>query len=141
MIILPHITHITNLHTKSLKVGGKDGLRDENALKSALGAVETAIGYTELTVPQASAMLLERIVKAHAFSDGNKRASALSFLLTLALNGWTYTGRQDSLALLVIETAQTGIFPDAALAQCSPSEVISFLFKYDTQEWVPGSQT
>lgn len=137
MHILPTLHHIVHLHDQGLTVGGSEGLRDKGLLEGALNSVETAQHYDDMDVPQTAYLLLQRLVKAHAFADGNKRTAALAFELTLTLNGWTWTGSDKDLANLVIQTAASDTITFNLKTLCSQNPVVQRLFNYDTGNWTP----
>lgn len=137
MHILPTTAHIIHLHTQGLKAGGSDGLRDKGLLEGALNSVDTAQHYQDMSVPQIAYMLLTRLVKAHAFSDGNKRTAALTFEMTLTMNGWRWGGTDEDLARLVIQTAASAPITINFETLCVPNAAVQRLFDYDTGKWIP----
>lgn len=67
------------------KFGGIHGLRDENALQSALGRLES--GYYADAIEEAAA-LFESLSQNHPFLDGNKRTAVTATGVFLLLNGY-----------------------------------------------------
>lgn len=68
--------------------GGRPGLRDENALESALARPRQLLTYEEgPTLPRLAAALCIGLARNHAFIDGNKRVALLATYTFLALNG------------------------------------------------------
>ncbi len=65
--------------------GGLQGVRDENALRSALERPFSGFGETEFypTVEEKAGAILESIVKNHPFTDGNKRTGYVLMRLVL----------------------------------------------------------
>lgn len=142
---LPTFDMLVSLHDQALHVGGSDGLRDAAALESALNSVKTALGYTDLSIPDAAGTLAWRLTKAHAFADGNKRTASLAFHLTLSLNGWSYTGSPETLASVIIHgAAATGGYPtffSSLLKNCEPNPTLTLLMDYDLDRWSPELPT
>lgn len=68
--------------------GGRAGVRDENALESALARPRHMFLYEEgSTLPRHAAALCIGLAKAHPFVDGNKRVALLATYTFLAING------------------------------------------------------
>ncbi len=68
--------------------GGRPGLRDENALESALAGPRQLFAYRgSMTLPQLAAALCIGLAKDHPFIDGNKRVALLATYTFLAING------------------------------------------------------
>ena len=66
--------------------GGLPGLRDENALQSALARPEQLANYGEPDVCDLAAAYAFGIARNYPFSDGNKRTAFVALELFLALN-------------------------------------------------------
>jgi len=64
--------------------GGSEGIRDMNALESAVGRVQT--GYYKDIIEE-SAALIESLAKNHPFIDGNKRIAFFAADVFLRMNG------------------------------------------------------
>lgn len=71
------------------QTGGKDGIRDEGLLESALNApFQTFDGeYIYKTIKAKAAKLGYFLVKNHPFIDGNKRIGILVMITFLEING------------------------------------------------------
>lgn len=68
--------------------GGRAGLRDENALESALARPRQLLAYEDVTtLPLLAAALCIGLARNHPFIDGNKRVALLAPYTFLALNG------------------------------------------------------
>ena len=75
------------IHREQIEAhGGSHGLRDQNGLESALGAVEQTFAYTD-SLHEAAAQYLVSLSRNHPFLDGNKRIAAACMLVFLDLNG------------------------------------------------------
>lgn len=88
MIILSK-EQIIALHSQLIQeTGGIDGVRDDGLLDSALAAPFQSFEGTEVypSIQQKAARLGYRLVKNHAFVDGNKRIGAHAMLIFLMLN-------------------------------------------------------
>ena len=68
--------------------GGRPGLREQNALESALARPRQAFTHQEsATLPHLAAALCIGLAKGHPFVDGNKRVALLATYTFLAING------------------------------------------------------
>lgn len=77
------------IHEASLRrFGGADGIRDENALESALAQPMHAFHYREADLFQIAATYAFHIAENQPYIDGNKRTGLLSALNFLAQNGF-----------------------------------------------------
>lgn len=134
-MFLPTPFQIAALHDAILvQTGGQPGLRDPGALDGAIGAIAQGQAYGGWPVDEAAARLGGRIAKAHAFVDGNKRASVAAWALALALNGWHTTATPEARARAAIRAATDGHPPFLTLP-CAPDPVFGLLMAYDRQEW------
>jgi len=71
--------------------GGLPGLRDENALESALNRPKQKWHYGEsVDVPGLAAAYAFGLVRGHPYRDGNKRIGFLAMVTFLALNGYAF---------------------------------------------------
>lgn len=81
------------IHEASLReFGGADGIRDENALESALAQPMHEFYYREADLFQIAAAYAFHLAENQPYIDGNKRTGLLSALNFLALNG-IYAGQ------------------------------------------------
>ena len=76
-------------HLDSLREhGGLPGVRDENGLEAALARPRQKWHYkSDTDLATLAAAYAFGIAKAHAFTDGNKRAAFLTAMIFLGLNG------------------------------------------------------
>lgn len=94
------------LHQEQLRRhGGAQGLRDENALESALHRAENKVVYSSPTVHELAAAYIFGLARNHAFVDGNKRTAIVTALLFLALNGWRSTADDGRLYTFTMAVA------------------------------------
>ena len=99
---------ILMLHRQLIEeTGGKDGIRDENLLESALEAPSQSFGGEELFpgTQAKAARLCYGLVKNHAMVDGNKRIGAHAMLVFLALNGYELAYSQKELSDIILDVA------------------------------------
>lgn len=68
--------------------GGAAGLRDENALESALARAENKAAYGDPTAHELAAAYVFGLARNHAFVDGNKRTAIVAAGAFLLLNGY-----------------------------------------------------
>lgn len=91
-------------------------LRDEGLLRSAFARPEHLAAYGPAAHPcEAAAALAFGITRNHPLVDGNKRAAAAGFLITLLLNGLRFDVTQTELAE-TFESLANGALDDAGLA-------------------------
>jgi death-on-curing protein len=77
------------IHAEQLaEHGGLAGLRDANALESALARAEQLAHYGSPDVAELAAAYGFGIARNHPFSDGNKRTAFVATELFLVLNGF-----------------------------------------------------
>lgn len=96
--------------------GGLDGIRDENALLSALARPQERESYGEGDAADFAASYTWGILRNHPFADGNKRTAwviARVFLLDNDLN----LRFDPSDAVKLMETAASGALDETSLAQ------------------------
>jgi death-on-curing protein len=79
--------YVEAVHDRQLaEHGGGTGLRDENALESALARPWNLAHYGEPDLADLAASLAFGIARNHAFIDGNKRTAWVAARLFLRLN-------------------------------------------------------
>ncbi len=78
--------------------GGIDGVRDENALESALARPQQLAAYGDVPdLADLAASLAFGLARNHPFSDGNKRTAAVSCETFINLNGQQLSARDEDL--------------------------------------------
>lgn len=103
------------IHAEQLaEHGGLPGIKDENALESALAHPINKSLYGEADVHSLAAAYLYGFVKNHPFSDGNKRTGYLAAFTFLYLNGWLIEAEQAEIIEFVLEVAAGEIDEDGA---------------------------
>jgi len=96
--------------------GGLIGLRDENALESALARARQRWHYAEETdIAQLAAAYMYGLCSNHPFRDGNKRVSFLAAVVFLGLNGYTFQATDDDVVAKTLALA-AGELSEADLA-------------------------
>lgn len=105
--------------------GGRPGLRDENALESALARPRQRFTYRKnATLPRLAAALCIGLAKGPAFVDGNKRVALLAMYSFLATNGLVLDADETETAE-TIEAVATGHVGEAALTRWITARVRS----------------
>lgn len=104
-------------HTEQLRRhGGAQGLRDENALESALARPEQKAHYGEPTIQELAAAYVFGLARNHAFVDGNKRTAIVAAATFLILNGFELTTDDGTLYEFTMGIAAGEIDEDGATA-------------------------
>ena len=79
--------------------GGLIGIRDENALESALARAQQRWVYEPATdLPRLAADYAFGIARNHPFRDGNKRTAFLAAVVYLGLNGLVFEASDEEVA-------------------------------------------
>lgn len=80
------------IHVEQLqRHGGAQGLRDENALESALARSQNKLIYGKPDHAEIAAAYVFGLARNHAFVDGNKRAAIVAAITFLAINDYALT--------------------------------------------------
>nr|WP_176024431.1 type II toxin-antitoxin system death-on-curing family toxin [Brucella pseudintermedia] len=80
------------IHVEQLqRHGGAQGLRDENALESALARAQNKLAYGKPDHAEIAAAYVFGIGRNHAFVDGNKRTAIVTAVTSLLINGYALT--------------------------------------------------
>jgi len=84
---------LKNVHQRLIETyGGLPGIRDENALESAIFRPKNMAAYRgEESIAALGAALAWAIVRNHPFADGNKRAAFAALTIFLEINGHQLT--------------------------------------------------
>ena len=103
--------------------GGRPGIRDENALESALARPRQLFTYRRsATLPRLAAALCIGLAKSHPFVDGNKRVALLAAYSFLAVNDLLLEADEAETAE-TIEAAAAGRMSETSLAAWIASHV------------------
>jgi len=94
------------LHERLLaEFGGRDGLRDEGLLDSALEHPRQLFAYGKPDLFDLAAAYAFGLVRNHPFVDGNKRIGFTTAILFLDLNGLRVTASEADAALNTLALA------------------------------------
>lgn len=109
------------LHGESLAThGGREGMRDEGLLESALMRPQNMLAYADAEHPPDVAALAAcygvGLAKNHPFVDGNKRAAFLAVGLFLYLNGMRLQASQADATLAMLAVAASDMSEEAFAA-------------------------
>ncbi len=80
-------------------------LRDQGALESAIMRPQTVAHYEAADLLTQAVTLMLAVSQAQAFVDGNKRTAMYVSLIFLELNGSSFDGDSELLAVLLEEAA------------------------------------
>lgn len=98
---------VIDIHARLLiAFGGSEGLRDEGALESALGAAEQRAYYEDADIVVCAATYAYHLTQAHAFVDGNKRIAAAVTEIFAEFNGATFQASDDEIIELFLNIAE-----------------------------------
>jgi len=102
--------HRAAIHFDQLRVhGGLPGLRDENALESALARPRNRSVYDSRSgLAALAAAYGYGLVTSHPFIDGNKRVGFLAMYVFLGLNGKEIEAEEPEVVELMVEIADGG---------------------------------
>ena len=95
--------------------GGGRGVRDENALLSALARAQNLVAYGDPDAAALAATYAFGIARNHPFVDGNKRTAWVMARLFLELNG-RELGYSDEQAIMIMLQLAAGELSEAELA-------------------------
>lgn len=96
------------------RFGGATGLRDENALESALSRPVNKALYGCDDIFELAAAYVYGLAKNHAFIDGNKRIAIVAAAVFLMDNGYEIATDEASLYHFVLGVAAGDIDEDGA---------------------------
>jgi death-on-curing protein len=86
--------------------GGLTGIRDENALESALARARNKWAHNKKTdLAQLAAAYGFGIATSHPYRDGNKRIAFLSMLMFLGLNGHSLVATETEVVTTMLAVA------------------------------------
>ena len=115
------------VHDKQLAVhGGLDGIRDLNAVESAINRAQNLIAY-EKTPPDAAdlaAAYIYGIATSHGFSDGNKRTAWVIGRLFLAIKGATLAFKEVD-AINFMQAVAAGMMTEQQVAEWLRQRLVS----------------
>ncbi len=109
--------------------GGLDGVRDRNAVESALARPQNLAAYGEPDAADLAAAYGFGIVRNHGFADGNKRSAWVVVRVFLEDNGFDLAFDPID-AVRTVESLAAGNLEEAALA----TWIRERLTRYDASE-------
>lgn len=94
------------IHQQLIEEFGRiHGIRDDDALESALAAVHNRVSYEQADLIVCSATYAYHLTQAHAFLDGNKRIGAAAAEIFLEINGASLQATNDQIVDLFLKIA------------------------------------
>jgi len=116
---------VNAIHLDQLREhGGLSGIRDENALESALARPRQKWHYSsDVDLAALAAAYVFGLSKAHAFSDGNKRIAFLTAMTFFGLNGKELNASESEVVQVVIAIAE-GSMKEAQLVEWLRSRIV-----------------
>ena len=102
---------VLSVHEEQLSEhGGLAGIRDLNAVQSALARPRNLTNYEDCTdVARLAAAYTFGIAKNHGFADGNKRTALVVADLFLMLNGYELTSSPSENVLTILGVADGSV--------------------------------
>ena len=96
------------IHLDQLRAhGGLAGLRDEDALESALARARQRWAYEPTTdLPALAAAYGFGLCQNHPFRDGNKRVAFVTMVVFLMLNGWAFAAPESEVVTAMFALAE-----------------------------------
>ncbi|WP_011580195.1 MULTISPECIES: type II toxin-antitoxin system death-on-curing family toxin [Chelativorans] len=108
---------IEAMHEEQLRRhGGARGIRDANALESALARPENKLAYGDPEVFDLAAAYAFGLARNHAFVDGNKRTAIVAAATFLLLNGYRMTADDGAVYAFTMALAAGEINEEGAAA-------------------------
>jgi death on curing protein len=105
------------IHDRQLaEHGGGDGLRDQNALESALARPQNLAAYEDPDAARLAAAYAFAIARNHGFVDGNKRTAWVAARVFLADNGYRLVFDAVD-AVKTMEAVAAGTLSESDLAE------------------------
>ena len=105
--------------------GGLTGLRDENALESALARPKQKWAYDpEVDLASLAAAYAFGLATSHPYRDGNKRIAFLAMAIFLGLNGFEIEAAEAEVVTVMARLA-AGSFDERELAAWLREHIIS----------------
>lgn len=98
---------VESIHFDQIRLhGGLPGIRDENALESALARPRNRLAYRAGTaLNELAAAYGYALTTSHPFNDGNKRIGFLAMYVFLGLNGQEIVADETEVVDLMVSVA------------------------------------
>ncbi len=95
------------IHLEQIRAhGGLAGIRDENALESALARARQRWTYEPASdIPTLAAAYGFGLCQNHPFRDGNKRVAFVTMVVFLMLNGWEFDAPEPEVVTAMLSLA------------------------------------
>jgi death-on-curing protein len=94
--------------------GGLAGIRDENALESALARPQQKWHYEDrVDVPTLAAAYIFGLVRNHPYRDGNKRIGFLAMVTFLGMNGYDFMATDAEVVTEILALAAGTVSEEA----------------------------
>lgn len=108
---------IDAIHFQQLnRFGGAHGVRDDNAIESALARPLNQWAYArDLDVAALAATYGYGLTRNHGYVDGNKRIGFMAMAVFLDINGWSLEAPEAEVVQVMLAVA-AGEFTEEALA-------------------------
>ena len=116
MILYLSVEQVLQIHEAQIeRFGGPAGLRDPDALESAVARPAMTFGGEDLypDLPSKTGALMHSLVMNHAFVDGNKRIGVTAAELFLRLNGYRLEAENAELEELTMTVARGDLDAEA----------------------------
>ncbi len=103
------------IHNDQLREhGGLPGVRDDNALESALARPRQKWHYSERAdVPLLAAAYAFGLVRNHPYRDGNKRIGFLAMVTFLGVNGYSFSASEAEVVAEILALADGSVSEEA----------------------------
>ena len=103
------------IHNDQLREhGGLPGIRDENALESALARPRQKWHHADRTdLPALAAAYAFGFVRNHPYRDGNKRIGFLTMVTFLGVNGYAFSATDADVIAEILALAEGSVSEDA----------------------------
>ncbi|MCJ2012951.1 type II toxin-antitoxin system death-on-curing family toxin [Methylobacterium sp. J-076] len=99
-----------------VRFGGPAGIRDDNALESALARPVNRWQYEQVDLAELAASYAFGLARKHAFVDGNKRIAFVAMMVFLRLNGIRFAPDQAQATAAILGLA-AGEIDEAGLTR------------------------
>jgi death-on-curing protein len=101
-------------HDQLREHGGLPGVRDENALESALVGPQQKWHYSDRTdVPMLAGAYAFGLVQNHPYRDGNKRIGFLALVTFLGVNGYDFSATEAEVVTEILALADGRVSEEA----------------------------
>lgn len=105
---------IDAVHTDQLREhGGQPGIRDENALESALARPQQRWHYVpDADLEALAAAYAFGLIRNHPYRDGNKRIGFLAIVTFLSINGLNFDATEQDVVATMLMLASGNLSED-----------------------------